>query len=241
MNIKTRLSFFIVILLILLHWLPEIAIAQANTLSWDYVMSQQWKRPEKLDSFVGVHPRYLLNEARVAALRGKIKTTHKKLWEIVEQRAYGYMGKLPPSDYRRQGPMRTAGRDIPWMALAYLMTGDSVHLDNAKRWLLAVCSYPNWHGGRSLGAGECLFGVSVGYDWLYHSLTEQQRDFIRKKLVYQANLMKRRPQHHDRWLANHNHVEISRVCLSCYPKGLRFPWGKGGLRAHDESYDRDCP
>lgn len=216
MNSKIKSLIFSVISLILLYWLSEAATAQVDTLSWDYVMRQEWKCPEKLDSFVGVHPRYLLNKTRVETLRVKIKTTHKKLWEIVEQRAYGYTGKLPPSNYQEQSPMRAAGRDIPWMALAYLMTGDSVHLDNAKRWLLAVCSYPNWHGGRSLGAGECLFGVSVGYDWLYDSLTEWERNYIRKKLVYQANLMKRRPQHHDRWLANHNHVENSGLAAAAF-------------------------
>jgi len=205
MSIRTSLVVLAGVLVV--FSLPACAGARQDTLSWDYVMSRRWKMPAKLDSFVGVHPRYLLNNEKAAELRKKIKTTHKKLWEIVEERANSYTGKEPPANYKSQSSMRAAGRDIPWMALAYVMTGDSVHLENAKRWILTVCDYPHWDRGRSLGAGECLFGVAIGYDWLYDKLTEEERAHIRQRLVHHGELMKKYPQHRDRWLANHNHVE----------------------------------
>jgi len=205
MGISAKLVVLSGILLSLLS--SAVASSKEATLSWDYVMSREWKQPAKLDSFAGVHPRYLLNKEKAAELRKKIKTTHKKLWEIVEERANSYTPKEPPANYKKQSRMRAAGRDIPWMALAYLMTGDSVHLDNAKRWILTICDYPHWDRGRSLGAGECLFGVAIGYDWLYDKLTEEERAHIRQRLVHHGELMKKSPQHRDRWLANHNHVE----------------------------------
>lgn len=182
-------------------------LAEEDIYRWDYVMAQKWEKPAKLDEFVGVHPRYLLNARRISELKRKVNTTHKQLWQMVKETAESYKGKLPPSDYNKQESMRNAARGMPFMALAYLISGETGHLTNAKQWVLSVCSYPTWDGDNSLGAGECLFAVSLCYDWLYDKFTKEQRDHIRKKLTYQAEQMKRRPQHHDRWLANHNHVE----------------------------------
>ncbi len=184
--------------------------AEQPVLSWDYVMSRPWQRPQKLDDFVGVHPRYLLNEARITTLKSRIKTTHKKLWEIVEQKADSFNGRQPALGENTQSSMRRVGRELPWMALAYVLTENPVHLDNAKKWMMALCECADWDGGESLGAGECLSAVAIGYDWLYHKLSESERNYIKERLVHHAELMKNGPpQHHDRWLANHNHVENS--------------------------------
>jgi hypothetical protein len=206
--IKVKFVFWIGFLLIFSVELAQVVFAQVDSLSWDFVMSQEWKRPERLDSFLGVHPRLLLTDKRVETLRDKITTTHKKHWEIIKEMANGYVEQSPPSDYEDQEEMRSAGRGIPWQALAYVLTRDSIYFEGAKKWMLTVCSYPRWQNNKSLAAGECLFGVSVGYDWLYNELTVDERNLIRDKLKYQAEIMKNGlPVHYDRWLANHNHVE----------------------------------
>jgi hypothetical protein len=207
MIVRNQPTIFTVIVLALLLFAARKALAEEDIYSWDSVMAQKWETPAKLDEFVGVHPRYLLNARRISDLKRKVNTTHKQLWQMIKEMAESYKGKVPPSDYNKQGPMRTAARGMPYMALAYLISGESEHLTNAQEWVLSVCSYPTWDGDRSLGAGECLFAVSLCYDWLYHKFTEEQRACIKEKLAYQAEQMKRRPQHHDRWLANHNHVE----------------------------------
>ncbi len=104
--------------------------------------------------------------------------------------------------------MRSNGRGIPWQALMWLVTGDPRYRDGARRWMLRICEFPRWERDNSLAAGECLFGVALGYDWLYGELDERDRGVIREKLVHQAEaLLKAPPVHHDMWLANHNHVE----------------------------------
>lgn len=208
MNIKLKFLFFVIILLAPFSILSIGSSAQVDSLNWEFVISQDWERPERLDSFIGVHPRLLLNEEKIETLRNKIKTTHKEIWEVVKEKADILIKESPPSDYNRQGDMRSAGRGIPWQALAYVMTENPVYLEGARKWMMAVCSYPNWENNRSLAGGECLFGVSIGYDWLYNDLTVEERNYIRKKLIYQAEAMINGPPvHHDRWLANHNHVE----------------------------------
>jgi hypothetical protein len=214
-NIQVQFIYFIILLFILPFGLPSIVAAQVDTLSWDLVMSQEWERPERLDSFVDVHPRLLLSEARVESLKYKITTTHKEIWEIIKERADSYIGQNPPSDYSDEDDMRSAGRGIPWQVLAYVLSGSSVYFEGAKTWIMTICSYPKWQNNISLAAGECLFGVSIGYDWLYNDLTAEERNLIREKLRYQAEAMKNGPPvHYDNWLANHNHVEHNGLAAS---------------------------
>ncbi len=182
--------------------------APDDTLSWDFIMSQKWERPAKLDSFVNVHPRLFLSKALVESLQQKINTTHADIWNAVREKAESYIGQPPPLEYNKEGEMRSAGRGIPWQALAYLLTKDPRYLKGARKWITAVCGYPVWENNKSLGAGECLFGLSIGYDWLYDYLSAEEKEIIRTKLIYQAELMASGPPaHHDLWLANHNHVE----------------------------------
>jgi hypothetical protein len=153
-------------------------------------------------------PRLFLTRARLDHLKRKLSGSHSELWKIVRETADSLLGRMPPSNYQNQGDMRSAGRGIPFQALAWLLTGEARYRDGAKRWLLRLCEYPRWEQNDSLAAGECLFGVAVGYDWLYDQLDQPERRLIRDKLVHQAEALRNGPPvHHDLWLANHNHVE----------------------------------
>jgi len=196
-------------------------------------MSQDWTPPKKLDSFIGIHPRYLLNAEKINTLKIKINNTHKKIWERVRKNADSYVGTLPPPNYNRQSDMWPAGRGIPWLAIAYLLTEDSKYLESAKKWIMTICNFPKWENNRSLSGGECLFGVSIGYDWLYNKLTEDERRYIRENLIYQAKEMKKRPVHHDRWLANHNHVEHSGLAAAGFSLYDEVPDAINWIRQSD--------
>jgi hypothetical protein len=182
--------------------------AAGDPLSWDAVMAQKWERPAKLAAFSKIHPRLFLSGQRIAALRAKLGGTHREVWEIVKENADRHLASPVPSNYKNQGDMREAGRGVPWLALAFLMTGRPEYDEGARKWMRTICEFPQWENGRSLAGGECLFGIGTGYDWLYENLAQKERAFIRQKLVQQAELMHTGPPvHHDRWLANHNHVE----------------------------------
>ena len=141
-------------------------------------------------------------------MKRKIGGSHAELWKMVRENADPLPGLTPTSNYKSESQMRPAGRGIPWQALVWLMTGEPRFREGARRWMLRVCEYPQWEDDTSLAAGECLFGVAVGYDWLYDQLEERERKLVRDKLVHQAEAMRNGPPvQHDRWLANHNHVE----------------------------------
>lgn len=178
-----------------------------DELSWESVMGQRWKRPQMLDRYAGVHPRMFVSTERIELLKQKITGTHRPIWNMVKEEADSLLGHPPPSDYTSQGDMRPAGRGIPWQAIAFLLTGRHEYLENAKKWVLTICTFPRWENNKSLSAGECLFGVAIGYDWLFSHFSVQERTFVREKLTLQAEALKVDPVHKERWLANHNHVE----------------------------------
>ncbi len=182
--------------------------AGRDPLSWDAVMARSWQRPKKLDSVARIHPRLFVTNTQISAVKGKLGGSHQGIWRVVRERADAYLGRTAPSNFKSESNMREAGRGIPWQALAYLMTGHAPYLEGARKWLLTICEFPHWEDDRSLAGGECLFGVATGYDWLHDRLDAKEKSFIRDKLVRQARIMKDGPPvHHDRWLANHNHVE----------------------------------
>src|SRR5687768_14275495 len=161
-----------------LAWSPPSRGAHSDRADWEQFLRQRWQRPTKLDSFAGVHPRLFLTEKRIVGVKGKVPGSHAHIWKIVLEKADGYLGKGPPADYQKQRDMREAGRGIPWQALAFLVTGERVYLENARKWILTICSFPRWQQNNSLAGGECLFGVAVGYDWLHSQFSESERTLI---------------------------------------------------------------
>ncbi|UCH09999.1 MAG: DUF4962 domain-containing protein [Fidelibacterota bacterium] len=187
--------------------LPVRLECQVDTLAWDYVVGQSWTRPARLDSLAAVHPRLLLDSLRITILQGKISSTHSYFWNIIQGKANGYLTSSPQNDPTEEEPVRSDGDAIPWLAMAYLMTGDTQYLSKAVSWMTTVCNYSTWDGNRSLGASHCLLGVALGYDWLYHAMTITQRQTIRTRLAYFAGEMAGAgPTHRERYLANHCQV-----------------------------------
>lgn len=183
--------------------------AQEDTLSWNYVIDQEWTRPALLDSFAGVHPRMLLDSVRVEILKTKITTSHEFIWDVVKGKADEYLSSNPNNNPGNESSTRSDGDAIPWLSLAYLVTNDSTYLEKAVSWMKTVCNYSEWDGNNSLGAGHCLMGVSLGYDWLYNAMTSSQRQTIRGRLSYFAPAMAQNPKHKERYLSNHCQVEYA--------------------------------
>jgi hypothetical protein len=187
--------------------IPLLRGAAADPLSWEAVMAERWQVPAGLQKFANTRPRLLFGKERIAEVRRKIRDSHRDVWAVFKENADSYLGKPVPSNYKSQGDMRSAGRGVPWQALAFVIAGEAAYLEGARKWLLDICRFPHWEQDNSLSGGECLFGVAVGYDWLYDKLSAEEKQLIRTKLIAQARAMKAKPVHRDRWLANHNHVE----------------------------------
>ncbi len=156
--------------------------------------------PPELERARGVHPRIYIDAARVDALREAIKTTHAPLWEEVRALADRYVKSGPPA-YREDDGFsgaeqlwqRGVGNAMPYMAMAYALTGEDTYLDGARAWAIASCSYKTWGLGRidgmDLATGHQLLGLALVYDWCYDGLGEDARTTIRETLTRRAGAM----------------------------------------------------
>jgi hypothetical protein len=156
--------------------------------------------PARLTQLRGVHPRIYLDQAKVAALREAIKTTHAAIWAKLQGQADALVKKGPPK-YLEIDPysgdeqlyQREVGNAMPTVALAWLMTGDQKYLDSARAWALMSCSYPTWGlkgiDGMDLATGHQLLGLGLVYDWCYNGLSEADRKTIRETLIKRAGNM----------------------------------------------------
>ncbi len=85
------------------------------------------------------------------------------------------------------------GMAICNLALSYILTKDNKYLFDAKRFMDTVTSYNVWGANHlvnvDLSASFILFGLSLGFNWLYDFLTQEERIKYYKKIKYQAKIM----------------------------------------------------
>ncbi|HEU0155595.1 MAG TPA: heparinase II/III family protein, partial [Stellaceae bacterium] len=90
-------------------------------------------------------------------------------------------GQAAPLDIARLFCLR-----IQTLAITWLVTGKVGYRERAKRELLAVCDFPNWDGDKFLVTAETAFGAATGYDWLYHSLAQDERERVVRAISKKA-------------------------------------------------------
>ncbi|MGG1515708.1 Ig-like domain-containing protein [Paenibacillus oryzisoli] len=77
---------------------------------------------------------------------------------------------------------------IQSLALMYQLTGDTQYSSRAIEQLNVMADYPDWHGGvkNFLSISEMGNVASIGYDWLYDAMTQQERDHLRAKMIQEV-------------------------------------------------------
>lgn len=147
------------------------------------------------------HPRLFLDAQGFERLKTAITGTHAPIWARVKERADAlalqqpprYEDHLPSRENDEQLWQRPVGEALPYLSMAYRLTGESKYLQAARAWALASVGYEHWSTGSQadadLSAGHQSFGLAVTYDWLYDSLDAEARDVIRRQLIRHCNLM----------------------------------------------------
>ena len=175
------------------------------------------------------HPRLYLNPAKIADLKKNLRTTYKDMWPGVQKQADAIAATHPPQ-YTEVDPGGDAlwwemdvGSKLPFIALAYVVTGEKKYFDATKEWTLASCAYPHWgtgtRDGGDLAAGYMLLGVSVVYDWLYTDLDPASRETIHRTLIERGRLMFRQSKTmswHNAYLQNHMWITLAGLGVDAF-------------------------
>jgi hypothetical protein len=67
--------------------------------------------------------------------------------------------------------------------MAWRLSGDKKYLKRAILELDAACKFKDWNPSHFLDTAEMSTAVAIGYDWLYHDLTQAQRDQFSTALI----------------------------------------------------------
>jgi len=153
--------------------------------------------PAPLDDLRDVHPRLYLTPDTLAELRSLVGSEpYASLLDEIRQAADRGVRDGPPAYETgddEQLWQRPVGNMMPYLALSYLMTGESQYLDTAADFMLASAGYPTWGlgdiDGTDLATGHQLFGMAVAYDWLYDDLDAGTRDTVRTCLHTRGQYM----------------------------------------------------
>lgn len=137
-----------------------------------------------------LHPRIMLRGNKVEELKKLVleDETAKRIYEDLKLQTDQYLTQnvYKYDTAQMQTIARGAVTRIMRLGFYYHMTGDKKYSERAIKELMAISDFPDWYPYHFLDASETAFAVSIGYDWLYHELTEKQREKIREAIVEKA-------------------------------------------------------
>ena len=135
------------------------------------------------------HPRLVLRAGEEATVREAIAKGG------MAKEAYSYIkafsDKLlttPPCERVMTGRRllhvsREVLKRVFYLSTMYRLDGKREYLDRAVEEMIAVCRFTDWNPSHFLDVAEMTMAVSIGYDWLYPELSEDQRLEIRTAIL----------------------------------------------------------
>ena len=130
----------------------------------------------------GEHPRLMATAESFQQIREQIKTdAHMKSWfEAVKAQADSLMLTQPVTSPERH----TLQNRVMPLALVYQVTGEEKYAERAWLELEAYSKMNHWNPTTQfLDTGYIGKGMAIGYDWLYHYLSKNQRAFLKAAMV----------------------------------------------------------
>lgn len=135
------------------------------------------------------HPRLIARPqdwAALAARRGSDPELDGFISQLL-QRAHTDLTREPVErrleGHRLLHVSREFIRRVLLWCLAWRLGGGEAHLERARREMLAVCAFPDWHPDHYLDVAEMTTGMALAYDWLFEALSAADRTTIRRAIV----------------------------------------------------------
>ena len=135
------------------------------------------------------HPRLLVLDADLARVKQAIekepvaRQCHERLLRDAEK-----MLRDKPIERKLIGPRlldksRTALQRICTLAGLYRLDGDKRYAERARREMLTAAAFEDWNPKHFLDVAEMTNALAIGYDWLFSSLSAEDRATIRAAIV----------------------------------------------------------
>ncbi len=145
-----------------------------------------------LPSALPAHPRLLLREGAWTALRTKVETDGPSaaIYRTLQHRADAILTETPV-EREMTGRMllmisRQALERISVLAMVAGISGEVRYATRAIVELIAVSRFSDWNPSHFLDTAELCLAVAIGFDWLHHHLSSEQRDEIAAALLHKG-------------------------------------------------------
>ena len=136
------------------------------------------------------HPRLLVTSSDFARLRELVRTDlQAQIWYAsLKSRAnrllYQPVSQYEKHDGRNITPVSVQVLDrVRLLASVYHIENDERFAERAWQELEAVAQFPDWNPVHFLDTAEMTHGFAIGYDWLYHVWTEEQKELLREAMI----------------------------------------------------------
>ncbi len=135
------------------------------------------------------HPRLIFtmeSQQRIVNLASEdvlLKQSIESLLNLADQ-----MTSLPSIQYKLEGPrLLSKNRDclskVMTLSMAYRLTGELRYAKRALAEMLAAADFPDWNPSHFLDVAEMCTSLAIGYDWLYETLSDEDKEIIRTALI----------------------------------------------------------
>lgn len=135
------------------------------------------------------HPRLIISVPDTATISDTIKKDKKAahLFEKLTKRAEQMLDAPGPryanSPEGALAEARLALKHITTFAAMYRLTNDTRYFQQAREEMLKISAFPDWGPANFLDVAEMTAAMGIGYDWLFHQLSAQDRQTIREAIV----------------------------------------------------------
>lgn len=138
-----------------------------------------------------MRPRVIATKEDFDRIR-KFKDTDERLKKVVDAVISSADEKLSDGEqtFALEGKQRILDKARYYLernlvlGFAYQVTGEEKYAEKLWQGMETVLKYPDWNQTHMIDSGEMLMNVSIGYDWIYDYLTEEQREFVRERVMY---------------------------------------------------------
>lgn len=190
--------------------------------------------------------KYIFIDQDINTLKQEMKSTKSELLERLLEQCDRYFGVELPEEHPKLSTtyMGIAAANL---SLAYTLTDNGQLLDEAKRWIFTCVNYPHWGNAHlvdvDLSAAWILFGLGLSYDWLKDTLTEEEREQLRYKIILQANRMYdfKIKTEGSGWSTNywqnHNWINLTGLATAGYAIVDEYPEANNWITCAKENFD----
>jgi hypothetical protein len=100
------------------------------------------------------------------------------------------------------------------LSTAWKITGQKKYLDRCQEELLVISNFKDWNPDHHLDTAEMQTALAIGYDWLFHDLTESNRKTISTTLLEKGLKSTLQRDYLTRWHNNWNQVCMGGMVFS---------------------------